>query len=462
MELAIFVLLLVCGWLLSERIKLKKQATQTNVLLNDCQEKSKKTEQQMTQLQTKYASVISIDTEVTRLQGEKEQIEISINALRQSYKDKKIIYDELVKNIAIYDEQIELIEMGFYKPHFDFDTSEEYKKRLDSVREKQKQMLTNKKAVVCDMQWQLDGSLKKGEVMTNRGIRLTARAFNNECDAVIANTRWNNAERLEQRIIKSADALNKLNASSQIYIVDKYLNLKLDEFRLAYEYQEKRRQEREEQSELRRQLREEEQLKRDLEKAVKDEERYQKLLDKAKHEAEKATGDRLSALQSTIDTLNVDLAEAQAKAQRAMSMAQQTRAGYVYVISNIGAFGEGVYKIGMTRRLEPMDRVRELGDASVPFPFDTHALIYSEDAPSLENALHKELDQSKLNLVNVRREFFKADFDDIVRVIKQRIPDAEIYATPEAREFTESNLMREQARQTLLKAEEISAFPDEI
>lgn len=462
MELLVFLLLLVCVWLLVVRKKLKKQLSQEKSLLDACQGNSKEIEQQVKALNDKYSTVISVDAEVVRLQGDKEQLEASITNLRQSYKDKKVIYDDLLKSIAIYDEQVEYIEMGFYKPHFDFDTSEEYKKHIDTVRDKQKQMLSNKKAVVCNQQWQVEGSVKKGEVMTNRGIRLTARAFNNECDAVVANTRWNNAERMEQRIIKSAEALNKLNASMQIYISDAYINLKLDEFRLAYEYQEKRRQEREEQSELRRQLREEEQLKRDLEKAVKDEERYQKLLDKAKQEAEKATGDRLNALQSTIDTLSTDLAEAQEKAQRAMSMAQQTRAGYVYVISNIGAFGEGVYKIGMTRRLEPMDRVRELGDASVPFPFDTHALIYSEDAPSLENALHKELDQSKLNLVNVRREFFKADFDDIVRVIKQRIPDAEIYATPEAREFTESNLMREQARQTLLKAEEISAFPDEI
>ena len=90
-----------------------------------------------------------------------------------------------------------------------------------------------------------------------------------------------------------------------------------------------------------------------------------------------------------------------------------TRVGHVYIISNVGSFGENIYKIGMTRRLEPMDRDKELGDASVPFPFDVHALITTSDAPSLENALHKHFNHRRLNLENERKEFFHVTIEEI-------------------------------------------------
>jgi DNA repair exonuclease SbcCD ATPase subunit len=227
--------------------------------------------------------------------------------------------------------------------------------------------------------------------MTNRGIRLTARAFNNECDSAIVGVKWNNVDRMEQRIEKAFDSINKLNESNALFISDEYLSLKIKELRLAYEYKEKKQQEKEEQSEIRQQMRDEAQLIQEVEKAQKDEEKYQKLLTKATVDAEKATGSKLEKLMESIEKLKQDLEEAHSKNERAKSMAQQTKSGHVYVISNIGSFGEDVYKIGMTRRLEPLDRVKELGDASVPFIFDVHAMMYSEDAPSLENTLHKIL-----------------------------------------------------------------------
>ncbi|SEH09356.1 Uncharacterised protein [Candidatus Venteria ishoeyi] len=120
-------------------------------------------------------------------------------------------------------------------------------------------------------------------------------------------------------------------------------------------------------------MREEAKLERELEKTLKEEDKYNKLLEKAKSEAEKAAGSRLEKLNEQIAQLDTELAEAHAKNERAKSMAQQTKLGHVYIISNIGSFGDNVYKIGMTRRLEPLDRVKELGDASVPFIFDVHA-----------------------------------------------------------------------------------------
>jgi hypothetical protein len=125
-------------------------------------------------------------------------------------------------------------------------------------------------------------------------------------------------------------------------------------------------------------------------------------------------------------------------------MAQQTRAGNVYVISNIGSFGEDVFKIGMTRRLEPLDRVKELGDASVPFPFDVHMMIFSEDAPALEAALHRKFNHERVNRVNLRKEFFRVRLDDIVTSVEQLAGRVEYLADPEALEFRESQRMTDE------------------
>ncbi len=125
-------------------------------------------------------------------------------------------------------------------------------------------------------------------------------------------------------------------------------------------------------------------------------------------------------------------------------MAQQTKCGHVYIISNIGSFGEEVFKIGLTRRLEPTDRVRELGDASVPFPFDIHAMIYSEDAPALESSLHKKFLASQLNKANKRKEFFRVDLKDIKSTVEEMGLKARWTIEAEAREFRET-LALEQA-----------------
>ena len=143
-----------------------------------------------------------------------------------------------------------------------------------------------------------------------------------------------------------------------------------------------------------------------------------------------------------IEQLKQDLEEAHSKNERAKSMAQQTKSGHVYVISNIGSFGENVYKIGMTRRLEPLDRVRELGDASVPFIFDVHAMIYSKDAPALENTLHKVFDTKRVNLVNTRKEFFNVNLEEVEKEAKKISKEVEFIKTIEAKDYKESRAIR--------------------
>lgn len=410
----------------------------------------------------KFSPIIDIEKEVVGIAQEKNALEKSIAELQQSYKSKKEIFDALVKQAAIYDESIELSELGFYKPHYDFDTPEEYKIEMEKVRGYQKEMVEQKSAITCSTAWTVEGSKSKGKTMTNRGIRLTARAFNNECDAAISNTRWNNAERLEERIVKAYEAINKLNESNAIIISPTYLDLKLREFRLTHEYQDRKQSNKEEQAAIRQQMREEEKLQEESEAAFKDEERYQKMLEKAKADAEKSTGTKLAELQEKILTLMTDLAIAREKSERAKSMAQQTKAGHIYVISNIGSFGEDVYKIGMTRRLEPDDRVKELGDASVPFTFDIHAMIYSTDAPALENTLHKAFDSHRINLVNNRKEFFRASLEHIEKVVKENNSNVEFYLTAEARDYRESVAIRAQRSEQKINTDVRIEYPIEI
>lgn len=283
--------------------------------------------------------------------------------------------------------------------------------------------------------------------MTNRQIKLMLRAFNGECDAAILKARWNNANQMEARIKKAFEAINKMGETNDINIQRGYMNLKLEELYLAHEYQNKRHEEQEEQRAIREQIREEEKRLREIEKLKKqaeDEQRqYEKALRQAKADLAKAHGGDIAKAQALIDSLEEKLKEALANSERALSMAQLTRAGHVYVISNIGSFGEGTYKIGMTRRLEPLDRVRELGDASVPFTFDVHAMIYSEDAPTLEKALHDRFDAHRVNLVNSRKEFFRVHLKDITEEVKKHNGEVHITQMAEAQEYRETMSMRE-------------------
>ena len=166
---------------------------------------------------------------------------------------------------------------------------------------------------------------------------------------------------------------------------------------------------------------------------------YRGLLDKARQELLEASESERAITEQHIAELEQRLLEAEAKEARAKSMAEQTRKGHVYVISNIGSFGEDVYKIGLTRRLEPMDRVKELGDASVPFPFDVHAMIYAEDAPALEAALHRKFTLQRVNAVNLRKEFFQVDLPTIKDAVDSIVEiDAEFKMTALAEDYYES------------------------
>ncbi|WP_025596104.1 DUF4041 domain-containing protein [Agrobacterium tumefaciens] len=412
-------------------------------------------------MEERYRPIVNEEAEVQRLRDVANSVSHDISNLRASYSEKKAVFDRLAKEVAIFDEKLAFAEMGLYEPHFDYTDSEQYKQAILENREKQKSMVSNKTAAVAKTEWTVSGSKAKGQTMNNRNVKLALRAFNNECDAAVANVRWNNANAMEKRIVSARDKIDNLNATNDIHITDGYLHQKLVELQLTHEYREKLKAEREERAEMARAAREEQKFQRDMERAEEEEAKYQKLLDKAKTDASKAAADQIGAYNEKIQMLEKDLADAHAKFERAQAMAEKTRSGYVYIISNIGSFGEEVVKIGLTRRLDPADRVRELGDASVPFVFDTHAIIYSDDAPSLERALHNEFQKTRINAQNFRKEFFRVSIEEVEQAVTRLAPGAPFFKDVEAQEYRET-LARRNAMLAAVEPPEIVAFPETI
>ena len=359
--------------------------------------------------------------------------------MRATYAEKRSLMDRLEQQVAIYDERIAFAELGVYEPHFEFTDSETYKAKILEVRDRQKAVISAKQATICPTEWSVEGSKAKGATMINRQTRLTMRAFNNECEAAIANARWNNVVAMEKRILSAAASINKENTSLNLTLNDRYVALKIEELRLAHEYREQLKQEKEERAEMARAEREEKKLIAEAEAAEREEDRYQALLEKARREAD-THGNR-----QRIAELEAALAAAHAASERARAMAEMTRSGYVYIISNVGSFGDDVVKIGLTRRLDPDDRIRELGDASVPFGFDIHAMIYSDTAPALEGALHREFAERRINMSNFRKEFFRVSLEEVEDAVARLAPEAGFFKDREAQEWHETLARRNAA-----------------
>ena len=406
------------------RLLAERQATLLGASADLATERRKRlqAEAELDLMKARLAGLSEVDHEEARIRASAEELKRGVEALRTEYAAKRKVFDELTEAVRVYEERLDLIEVGVYEPHFDFTDSEEYKVAIRANRARQQAMVAAKEAVTCRTQWTLDGSKSKGQTMTNRNIRLTLRAFNNECEAAVANVRWNNVNNVIKRVGLAAEQINKLNESNATRIEPDYLKLRLEEVLLTHEHRERLKMEKEERAEKARLAREEQRLLRDLEEAEDEEARYEEMLSRARNEASKAVGGQLDAYLAKIEGLQSELDKAHARAERARALAEQTRSGYVYVISNIGSFGEGVVKIGLTRRLDPLDRVRELGDASVPFTFDVHAIVYSDDAPSLERALHARFEGTRINGKNYRKEFFRANLDDVEEAIRALAP----------------------------------------
>ncbi|MDX8047601.1 DUF4041 domain-containing protein [Gracilibacillus sp. S3-1-1] len=382
------------------------------------------------------------EKDMAKKQKQIEMLEKQVSTLENN-KDQK------QQELIILEDELLYQSFGFYDPKFELENSEQYKEKLSDIRARQKEMVKNKQATNHFDEWTLEGSKQKGKVMNNNNIKLTIRSFNNECDAAIANVKFNNINAMEKRIKKSAEQLNKTNKHNRIEIKDSYVALKLDELYLAYEYVQKKEEEKEEQRQLREQIREEKKVQQEIEKQrkklEKDEQHHKQALEQYSKQLENANEELKLEIESKIQEVTERIEELKQEQQQVDYREQNAKAGYVYIISNIGSFGEDVYKIGMTRRLEPNDRVKELGDASVPFPYDIHAMIFSNDAPALEATLHREFEDKRLNLVNLRKEFFSVSLSEISEVVKTKHNKVvEFTKLAEAEEWRKSEKIREE------------------
>lgn len=368
-----------------------------------------------------------IDEKNTEIQTLNEKIE----KLKSLEKDIDYVIDdksEKLENIKAQlvdtEERVYFESHGLYTPKYDFATSIGYKAKLDEIRKQQKQMIKDKTAVNYFNGWTVNNSKSQGKKMTNDNIKMILRSFNNECEAAINKVKFSNLTTIEKRILKSFEQLNKLNEINRVSISPSYLDAKIKELYLAYEYERKKEDEKEELREQRQREREEKALQKEIDKKKKvidkDIKHYQNMIDELQEKL-KALSDS-----SEKEELNKQLLELHEKVEEKQEEKQEldyrtanASAGYVYIISNIGAFGNDVFKIGVTRRLDPLERIGELSSASVPFKFDVHALIFSYDAYKLESELHNYFDKYRVNKVNNRKEFFKVPIEEIERKLEE-------------------------------------------
>jgi hypothetical protein len=428
----------------SERIRIQTEASEASArTLAEANRERARIQAEVSATTTRL--VEEAERERTRLQAETTRLTVQRETMERDTRDIQAALQLMRAEHALLDEEANLRSFGYYEPRWDLENSERYAAKLEEIRAAQKSLIQSGDAAVCPTQWEVGGSKVEGRKMTARTLKLLLRAFNGECDAAIAKVKYNNFHVMEQRIIKAFDAINKLGEVQNCSITRRFVELRLDELSLSHEYQEKLQEEKEEQRRVREQMREEEIALRELEKArqdaEKEEKRYETALARARAEVADAQGDKQARLLGQIEELQRRLDEAHANKERAIARAQMTRSGHVYVISNLGSFGEHVYKIGMTRRLDPQDRIRELGDASVPFQFDVHAVIFSEDAPKLENALHKIFRNRRINWVNDRKEFFHVSLDEIEAAVHQHHGTIEFLHFPEAEEYRKTLAM---------------------
>jgi hypothetical protein len=354
-----------------------------------------------------------------------EEAELRETVLRA----REAVADRLVE----LDDQVALQEVGIYRYHHPLEDAAAYRDRLASIDERIKVLVKEGRAVQVSTMFSYNNSLAQGRRMSTDLSKLVLRAYNAEADNALRSLRAGNLATAVQRVNASVTTIERLGAMMELRIAPEYHALRVEELELQADYLMKVQEERERLREERERLREErkaaEELERERERLDKERAHYQNavqsLIDQGKAGEAEALQQRLVEIDAAI-------------AQNDYRVAN-IRAGYVYVISNVGAFGGRVVKIGMTRRLDPEDRIRELGDASVPFPFDVHAIYFADDAVQLEGQLHEAFASRRLNHVNPRREFFFATPQEVREILTAKVGNLLEYADePEATQYFQS------------------------
>ena len=336
-----------------------------------------------------------------------------VRLLNQNADDLRMDINDLKSQLKKLQEEV-LIEYTIISIDENI-TSEEYKSKYNLLILEEKELTKNDGAIVKHSY--------ENKKIVDSAVKQLARCFNSETAAAISSVTVKNIANVKSKIIKTFEVLNKLFAIDEVEIDKDFLAIKLQEADLLYAYEYQKEQEKLQQKAIKEQMIEEEKVRREIEKekakVQKEETQFKNEISKLMSYMQKSSEVEKQLYIDKIKELEEKLKAVEKEKEDVLNREQNTRAGFVYIISNIGSFGENVYKIGMTRRLEPMDRINELSSASVPFEFDVHAMIFSEDAPALENALHKHFDKCKVNKVNPRKEFYRVDLDEVEKVVKE-------------------------------------------
>lgn len=322
---------------------------------------------------------------------------------RAQIEDLKTQVAALRRSIVETEELALLQEAGVYHYRHPLSEAVSYERELSRLEDQIKEMTKRDGgAVEAITNWTVNGSATEGRKMVRDFSKLMLRAFNAEADNLIRTLKPYKLDAAVERLSKVSETIERLGKTMQIRISSSYFSLRVKELELTADFLQKQAEEKEAERVERERMREERKAQQELE-------RERERLEKERRHYENA----LRALEAKEDSEAVarmkdQLADVQKAIEDVDYRAANIRAGYVYVISNIGSFGERMVKVGMTRRLDPVDRIRELSDASVPFNFDVHALFFSKDAVGIETAMHERLSQNRVNVVNRRREFFRA------------------------------------------------------
>lgn len=372
------------------------------------------------------------ENDARKLEERRCELIKAVNTIEEQLNNKKKELEE-VKQLIEGEYTLEEVDLNTL-PKYDFANSSLCKDELERIREKAKEMVRNNTAVICKTDWTVNGSISKGKKMINDKIKMNLKSFNNGCDYIISSMKYSTYNSSLNKINKLFNDINRLSTTNDIEITKDYLNLKVEELNLAFVYAELKEEEKEEQRRIREQMREEAKRQAELEEKRKtinkEQQHYENELKRALERNKDA---------ELIKKLRERIAELENSKKDVDKLEATVKAGYVYIISNEGSFGENCYKIGTTRRLNPLDRVDELGNASVPFKFDVHALIFSEDCFELESKLHKIFDAKRVNKVNKRKEFFNVTLDEIVEVVNNQLGlNVEFTLEAIAREYRES------------------------
>lgn len=383
-----------------------------------------KTEELENQYKSKKEEMNNIDETIARVKKEtREQIETELKDKQEKIQTSNNELKQLRKELELHKDELHFQDYGLYEPRYDFVDSVSYKEKLIAVRKQQKRMIKDKIACTCKIEWEVGGSKAKGRKMMNDNIKLALKLFNLECENATMKVKHSNFDISVKRINNSFEKINKLNSTHHIVLSKSYLDLKIDELHIAYEYALKKEEEKELLKEAKEKEREEKKLQKELEKEknkfIKENDEINNEINSIEEELKKAAEEEKAKLEAEILKLKEALNKNNEEITKINEWKEKPGAGYVYIISNIGSFGKDVFKIGVTRREKPEERIRELSSASVPFRYDTHVFIFSKDAYALENELHTRFDKQRVNKVNRRKEFFRISIDDIKQIVEE-------------------------------------------